>query len=130
MAYIFRNPKSASESLTLLELDVGVPVPSFDIEGDPVNLRDVGEVSEGPLVRIFGIELLCWDELVVVVEDMCFFRKDLARFQQSFQKHLAKAFVDVGLVFCASPRHELLVVGLRSLDHPEDGVGAAEPVTL
>lgn len=56
--------ESAPEGLALLELDVRVPVTAFDVEREPVNLCDAGEVAEGLLVRILGIKLLCRYELV------------------------------------------------------------------
>jgi len=54
----------------------------------------------------------------------------LPRLQQSVQKHLAQALVDVELVGVAGIGRRLLVVGLCRLDHPEDGVGPAGPVAL
>lgn len=54
----------------MLELDICVPITTFDVEWETVNLCDAGEVSERSLVRILGIKLLCRDELIVVVEDV------------------------------------------------------------
>lgn len=96
-----RNLESAPEGPGLLELDIRVPVPSFDIEREPVNLRDARKVSEGPLVRILGIGLLRRDELVVVVEDVRLSGKHRPRLQQPVQQHLAQAPVDVELVLRA-----------------------------